>query len=138
MLEDLKRELRNREGYIEDLTAINQQIQKAVYDMEGVKGVRFDKPRVSTSEEQKEEARLDKIERYNELLAERNRIILQLRYIERILEELDEETREAVEMHICQGNTLRKTAMVFHMSKSGMGDRIDRELKKAEKRARPL
>lgn len=137
-MEDLKRELRNRKGYQNDLSNINKQIAKAVYEMEGVKGVRFDKPRVTMSPQQAEEIRLERIEEYNDLLAERDRIILQLKHIEKILEALDEETREAVEMHICQGNTLRKTAMVFHMSKSGMGDRIDRELKKAEKRARPL
>lgn len=138
MLEVLKRELKNRKGYQNDLININRKIAKAVYEMEGVKGVRFDKPRVTMSPQQAEEIRLERIEEYNDLLAERDRIILQLKYIDKILEELDEETREAVEMYICQGNTLRKTAMVFHMSKSGMGDRIDRELKKAEKRARPL
>lgn len=137
-MEDLKRELRNRKGYQNDLSNINKQIAKAVYEMEGVKGVRFDRQRVTMSPQQAEEIRLERIEEYNDLLAERDRIILQLKHIEKILEALDEETREAVEMHICQGNTLRKTAMVFHMSKSGMGDRIDRELKKAEKRTRPL
>ena len=144
MLEVLKRELKNRKGYQNDLININRKIAKAVYEMEGVKGVRFDKPRVTMSPQQAEEIRLERIEEYNDLLAERNRIVLQLKHIDKILEALDEETREAVEMCMCEGNTLRKTALAFNMSKSGLDNRINRELKKAEKkekarkRTRPL
>ena len=76
MLEVLKRELKNRKGYQNDLININRKIAKAVYEMEGVKGVRFDKPRVTMSPQQAEEIRLERIEEYNDLLAERNRIVL--------------------------------------------------------------
>lgn len=138
MIDDIKRELRNRKGYERDLKDIELLIEAKWNDLRGVKGVRYDKPHSNPSEAVIQESRLQLIEEYNDLLNEKRRIQLQLDHIQKILEAIDDETREAVELYFCEGKTIRKTARLFDMSKSGLEKRINRELEKAEKRTRPL
>lgn len=138
MIDDIKRELRNRKGYERDLHDIELLIEAKWNDLRGVKGVRYDKPHSNPSEAIANESKLQMIEEYNDLLDEKKRIQMQLTHIQRILEATDEETREAIELYFCEGKTIRETARFFYMSKSGLEKRINRELEKAEKRTRPL
>lgn len=130
----IKNELENRRYYREQLKNVNDQIMVIWNDYRGVKGVRFDKPRVTPSESMIAEIKLTLGEDLEPLLLERRRLKMQLKHISEILDSLDDEIRGAVELVCCEGEDYEKVAQMFYISGAGLWKRINKALEECEKR----
>lgn len=128
----LIRELKNREGYRKNLKDVELTMTEVWNNLVGVKGVRFDTVRVIPPESEINEAKHEMRDRWNDLVKERERILLQLRHIDDILKSVDGEIRETIEMVYCAKEEDRKTfeymGRQFHISGAGLWYRVQNAL----------
>lgn len=132
--EAAKHELACLRWYQQELKELDRAIDAAWYAYAGVKGVRFDKPHLHSSDAVINDIKLSIGEDLEPLLRERERIAMQLKYLYRLLDELDDDTADAVKMVCVFGNTYEGSAEQFALSNTGLWKRINRELDSLRKR----
>lgn len=129
-IEAFKNELRNYRQYRDALQLQNARLGRLFYELSGVKGVRYDKIPVRSDYRLVEQRKLEILEDIAKTQKEAARLTYQLEMIEEVLQQMEEETRDAmVEIYTC-GRRYVDVAQKYHVSPSGLQKRIDREISK--------
>ena len=125
-----KNELRNLYSYERDLKKINASIEDLSYMMTGVRGIDYSRIPASPNPEVVAEHRLDMVEDMEELLAEKQRLTLNIAHIYTTLSKLNENDKEIVMQIIVKKVNAEKVANEKGYSRSGIWARIKREIEK--------
>ena len=123
-----KNELENYYKYLKSVEKIKEEIEDIIYEMTGVKGIRYDKEPTSFNPQLSNERILDLIDKKEEKEIELDYTIASIRYIERKLSKLDKEDKEICLKIISEGISAEKVRREVGYSKSGIWKRIKREL----------
>lgn len=123
-----KNELENYYKYLKSVEKIKEEIENIIYEMTGVKGIRYDKEPTSFNPQLSNERILDLIDKKEEKEIELDYTIASIRYIERKLSKLDKEDKEICLKIISEGISAEKVRREVGYSKSGIWKRIKREL----------
>ena len=123
-----KNELENYYKYLKSVEKIKEEIENIIYEMTGVKGIRYDKEPTSFNPQLSNERILDLIDKKEEKEIELDYTIASIRYIERKLSKLDKEDKEICLKIISEGISAEKVRKEVGYSKSGIWKRIKREL----------
>ncbi len=123
-----KNELENYYKHLKNKDDIESEIEMILYEMTGVKGIRYDKEPSSYNPELSAEKRLELIERKEEKEIELDYTNASIKYIEMKLKKLPEEDRRICLKIISEGVSAEKIRREVGYSKSGIWKRIKREL----------
>ncbi len=125
-----KNELRNLYSYERELKKIDASIEDLSYLMTGVRGINYSKTPSSPNPEVVAEHRLDMIEDMEGLLAEKQRLTLNITHIYATLSKLNDTDKEIVMQIIVKKVNAEKVANEKGYSRSGIWARIKREIEK--------
>lgn len=125
-----KNELRNLYSYERELKKVDASIEDLSYLMTGVRGINYSKTPTSPNPEVVAEHRLDMIEDMEALLAEKQRLTLNITHIYATLSKLDDADREAMIEILVKKVNAEKVAEERGYSRSGIWARIKREIEK--------
>ena len=125
-----KNELRNLYSYERELKKVDASIEDLSYLMTGVRGINYSKTPSSPNPEVVAEHRLDMIEDMEALLAEKQRLTLNIAHIYATLSKLDDADREAMIEILVKKVNAEKVAEERGYSRSGIWARIKREIEK--------
>ncbi len=124
-------ELRNYSKNKKEIERLENEADVLLYDMTGVKGVRYDKIGGSTNQLMKDLRKLDQIERLNKIYAEIRRLKANNDYIERILEMMEPKIRQVCLDIYCEGKTFESACRELGYSSGGLWKRINRAIWKS-------
>lgn len=127
-----KKELSCYKYYVNKLKELDSQIEVNFYEKTGVKGVRYDKAPSHPSEEAIANFRLTLIEKGDKLVADRERILNQIKYIDGVLNQLPNDIKKACVSIYVQGKTYCQAVNSgdIYWSDAGLFKAIERELEK--------
>ena len=123
-----KNELGNYYQNLKHIDELKEEIELILYEMTGVKGIRYDKEPTSYNPELSAEKRLDLIDRKEEKEIELEYMTASVKYIEMKLSKLSKEDKEICLKIISEGVSAEKVRREVGYSKSGIWKRIKREL----------
>lgn len=123
-----KNELENYYKHLRSVDDLKEQIELILYEMTGVKGVRYDKEPTSHNPQLSSERKLELIEKKEEKEIELEYTIASIRLIERKLAKLSDEDKQICLRIISEGVSAEKVRQEVGYSKSGIWKRIKREL----------
>lgn len=124
----LKNELENYYKNLNDIDRIKEEIELILYEMTGVKGIRYDKEPSSFNPQLAAEKRLELIEKKEDKEIELRYLIASTKFIESKLKKLTEEDKNICLRIIAKGISAEKVRHEVGYSKSGLWKRIKREL----------
>ena len=128
--QSFKNELENYYTYKKDVMIIDEDIDNLLYEMTGVKGVRYDKTPISANPSLAHERLLEMIEKLHWKEKEKRRLELNIQYIEDKLSMLsDEDKKICLDLIAKKGNSILISSDHGY-SKSGVWARVKREIKK--------
>ena len=125
-----KNELENYYHNLKNIDRLKEDIELIVYEMSGVKGIRYDKQPMAYNPELSEEKRSELSEKLEEKELELENAIASIKYVEKKLSKLSDEDREICLRIISEGASSEKVAFEKGYSRGGMWKRIKRELSK--------
>ena len=123
-----KNELQNYYKHLRNRDKVREQIELVLYEMTGVKAIRYDKQPTSFSPELSIERRDELSRRLEEKEIELNYIEASIKYIEMKLKKLSDEDKAICLKVISEGVSADKVRREVGYSKSGIWKRIRREL----------
>ena len=123
-----KNELQNYYKHLENIDRINEDIDKILYEMTGVKGVRYDKAPSMYNPELASERRYELSEMLEEKEIELDYTVAAVKYIEMKISKLSKEDKQICIDIISKGISAEKIAKENGYSRSGIWARIKREL----------
>ena len=123
-----KNELENYYKHLKNKDKIKEEIENILYEMTGVKGIRYDKEPSGYNPELSAEKKLELIERKEEKEIELEYTIASIHFIEMKLKKLPEDDRRICLKIISEGVSAEKVRREVGYSKSGIWKRIKREL----------
>ena len=124
------RHLRSLEDNRRTMADLAFELDSIVYDMGGVKGLRYDLQAVHGNPSVKEEKRLEMVERYNEKLKEYEFIRDQISFIESTLNKMPEELKTMLDEVYIQGMTFSYVGKLHGYSDHGLWKMMKRETEK--------
>ena len=124
------RHLRSLNDDRKELYLIETELDRILYDLSGVKGLRYDQHIGSTNVALAEEKKLELIEKYNAKLEEYDLTKNQISMIENILGKMPDELRTMLQEVYVQNNTFRKVGMMHGYSDHGLWKMLKRETEK--------
>ena len=125
-----KNELKNYYKHLENVDRLKEDIEQIIYEMSGVKGIRYDKERSSYNPELANEKRLEMIEKIAEKEIELDYTLAAIKYIEMRLKKLSDDDRKICLKVISDGVSAEKVGREIGYSRPGVWKRIKRELEK--------
>lgn len=123
-----KNELQNYYKHVRNRDKVVEQIENIIYEMTGVKAIRYDKERSSFNPSLASERREELSARLEEKEIELNYIEASIKFIEMKLKKLSDEDKEICLKIISEGVSAEKVRRKVGYSKSGIWKRIKREL----------
>lgn len=123
-----KNELENYYKHLKNVENIKKEIEDILYEMTGVKGIRYDKEPSSYNPQLSMERKLELIDQKEEKEIELDYTIASIRYIEKKLSKLSQEDKDICLKIISKGISSEKVRQEVGYSKSGIWKRIQREL----------
>lgn len=139
LLNSVKKDIKAYDSNCNMLRELESKLDKAYYDLSGVKGLRYDKPKgnvdIITIKQRKQE-----LSCLIELLeTEISRVSTQIDYVDNILSNVeDEEIRQAVKDVYINNKQMREVALKFNYSHNTLKYWINKELLKAIKNILPV
>lgn len=134
MLEHFKNELKNYNYYRQMLKSYNERIDNAWYELSMVKGIRYDKQAGSASSNSLNAYKYALMKKLDLLEAERDRIELQLEYLDSILVKIDDiELRQALIDVYVNKMTLRQASKKYYISHTALLKRFNKAINQALK-----
>lgn len=124
------RHLRSLNDDRKELYLIETELDRILYDLNGVKGLRYDQHIGSTNVALAEEKKLELIEKYNAKLDEYDLTKNQISMIENILGKMPDELRTMLQEVYVQNNTFRKVGLMHGYSDHGLWKMLKRETEK--------
>ena len=125
-----KNELNNYYRHLRNVDRIKEEIDDIVYEMTGVKGVRYDKERSSFNPTLSEERRDYLSKKLEEKEIELNYTLAAIRFIEMNLKKLNKDDREMCLKVVADEVSAELVAVEKGYSRSGVWARIRREISK--------
>ena len=125
-----KNELKNYYKHLQNVDQLKSDIEMIIYEMSGVKGIRYDKEPSAYNPELANERRLEMIDRIAEKEIELDYTIAAIKYIEMRLKKLSDEDRQICLKVISDGISAEKVGREIGYSRPGIWKRIKRELEK--------
>ena len=125
-----KNELENYYKHLKNIDRIQEEIDLILYEMEGVKAVRYDKQPSSYNASLNARIMLEMSEKLEEKEIELNYAKASVKYIEMMLKKMPEEDRAICLKVISEGVSAEQIARQKGYSRGGMWKRIKREVTK--------
>ena len=125
-----KNELNNYYRHLRNVDRIKEEIDDIVYEMTGVKGIRYDKERSSFNPALSEERRDYLSKKLEEKEIELNYTLAAIRFIEMNLKKLNKDDREMCLKVVADEVSAELVAVEKGYSRSGVWARIRREISK--------
>ena len=123
-----KNELESYYKHLRNVDQLREDIELILYEMTGVKGVRYDKEPTTYNPQLSNERKLELIEEKEEKEIELEYTMASIRLIERKLAKLSDEDKQICLKIISEGVSAEKVRKQVGYSKSGIWKRIKREL----------
>ena len=124
-----KNELKNYNYYLHRISTLEESIEFIYHRLGGVRGIDPSKEPIHAMPNKEMEYKLREdiecLEAKKKLLEEKTN------YIDSILVEIEIPLREAIMAVYCEGKTMERVSMKYHLSSSGLNKRIIVALKKA-------
>lgn len=128
-IDTLKSELRNYTSYVRYKIFLQDRIEDLWYELSGVKGVRYDRlPTLPNPTNQRQLALMDKLDYFQ---SELHRVEMQIRYLDSVLDGLDEEGSELIRYVLIDRHTLLEAGERWYITNTAVIKRIDTALRKA-------
>ena len=124
-----KKEIGKYNFLVSSAGLLKDRIDVCLYQMSGVKGIRFDKVRGSLSEYQIAMLKHDQSEKYEKLLKTYEKKLKRIEYVESVLNRMSDDDRELYEMKYIEGMSFERLARINYISKSGLIYRMNAILK---------
>lgn len=109
---------------------LEDKLEDLLYQMGGVKGISYDKVPVNMNEQNKNENKLDLIEKYNKIENELNKYKKRLDYIDGVLGAMNIYDRKMFLLKYEEGLSFQQIANQYYISKAGLFYRMQRVLEK--------
>ena len=122
--------LSNLKRYKESLKNIENDLDLILYDLTGVKGIRYDKLPSSYNPSETAQKQLEMIEIYNEKLKEYDFTVMAIERIESVLKRLPDDLREMVIEKFVDGKSYEELGRKYGYSERGMAKMLEREVEK--------
>lgn len=122
--------LSNLKRYKESLKNIENDLDLILYDLTGVKGIRYDKLPTSYNPSENAQKQLEMIEIYNEKLKEYDFTVMAIERIESVLKRLPDDLREMVIEKFVDGKSYEELGRKYGYSERGMAKMLEREVEK--------
>lgn len=122
--------LSNLKRYKESLKSIENDLDLILYDLTGVKGIRYDKLPTSYNPSENAQKQLEMIEIYNEKLKEYDFTVMAIERIESVLKRLPNDLREMVIEKFVDGKSYEELGRKYGYSERGMAKMLEREVEK--------
>lgn len=123
-------ECRSYKKYLDSKEKIIDQIELIIYEMTGVKGIRYDKQPMSFNASLSEELRNKLSERLDEKEKELDRTQMKIDDIERNLKRLPEDIKDLCIMLFVEKKTFQDAGKTIGYSDGGLWYRIKKEVEK--------
>ena len=124
------RHLRSLEDNRRTLEELGSQLDLILYDLGGVKAIRYDSNGGTTNQSVKEEKRLEMIDKYNEKLKEYNFLKEQISFIDNVLSKMPTELQTMLNEVYIQGMTFSYVGKIHGYSDHGLWKLMKRETEK--------
>lgn len=126
----LKSEIRNYRKYIKYKAELCDAIDSIWYELTGVKGIRYDKEPSSFNKSLTEQRRLALLDKKDWYEAELNRVDMQIRYIDTVLDRIEKEDQELINYVLIEGHTEQEAGDKWYLTNSAVSKRISKILEK--------
>ena len=127
----LKQEIHNYKSYLQYKRRLEERLEDLWYELTGVKGIRYDSVHVNYNPSLSEERRLSLLDKVDYVEGEMQRIDLQIRFVEAVLERLNEEDRKLIDFVLIDNHTQKEASAKWYLTESAISKRIDTILFKA-------
>lgn len=124
----IKNELRNYKQYLRNADRLKEEIEGILYEMAGVKGIKYDKVPGSYNQAAAQQRMLDLIEMKEEKELEYEHTLISLKLIEMKLSKLEEDDRKACIRIMSDGESYEKVGSDMGYTATGMWRRLKRKL----------
>ena len=121
----IQNELRSYKGYLKYREELKERIDQIQHELTGLKAIRYDKEPGTFNMEAYEQRRLGLIDRKDILEGELFRVNMNIDYIERFIDTVQEEDKGIVEMLI-NNETYEKAGERMYLTVSGIQHRLRR------------
>lgn len=125
-----KNEISNLKAYYKSLRELEQERKRLEYELEGVKGIRYDKLPASFNPEFAEMYRLELIERLVEIEKEIGFTVQTIKRYESQINRLPDDVKPLVDLLFIQGKTFKEVGYMFGYSDNGIYHKIKKEIEK--------
>ena len=120
----LKEEIKNYKYYKIQQARIRNAISLLLYELTGVKGIRYDSVQYTADPRLNEERRLELLDKMEKKQKELGRVSIQIEFIEQYLKELNEEDRALIKYVLVDGHTYKQAERKFFITYSAVAKRI--------------
>lgn len=125
-----KNEISNLRAYYRSIKELEEERERLVYELSGVKGVRYDKQPTSYNPQLAESYKLEMIEKINEVEKEIAYTSETIKRYERNLDRLPGEIRTLVVLLFIHGKSFRELGKMVGYSDHGLYYKIKKEIEK--------
>lgn len=132
---NLKQRFMAYRGIVRERDDLLKEYERAWTIATGLKGIRYDQVRMSGGASA-DQRKIEALERADYLKGQIKRCVQELAYLDLILENMEDDTAEAIRKIYIEGRRYAEVSKEHCISKSGLEKRINKEIEKAEKRMR--
>lgn len=125
-----KNELSNYRSYQKSLIKIDEEIENIIYEMTGVKAIRYDKQPLSFNPELSADMRDKLSKRLEEKESEKDHTLMKLQDIDRNLAKLPDDIKIICTMLFVDNMSFNKVGRIVGYSNNGLWHRIRKEIEK--------
>ena len=125
-----KNELENYYKYLKEADKLKQELDIILYEMTGVKGIRYDKQRGSYNPQLSSDRLHDLMQKKEEKEIELQHVLASIKYLQLKISKLSEEDKQICLKVISEGISSETVRQEVGYSRSGFWKRIKRELQK--------
>jgi len=129
-VETFKKQLSSYRDFKKVLLRVNSEISDVLYELTGVKGVRFDRSPSSYNPNLAETKRLELVDKYNEKLLEKEYIEKGIEFIEYKLSKMEEDDKKIVLAILADNVSYERMGGKVGYSRTGIWSKVQRDLKK--------